>query len=270
MDTSMSPGELRERLASAAPPIVIDVRKAAAFRAAADMISGALRRDPAAVDQWAKTLPRASTVVVYCVHGHEVSQTAARALSAAGIPAWYLEGGIEEGWRGTGGALDAKPVGAATRWVTRERPKIDRIACPWLVTRFVDRDAEFLYVPAKTVLSVARERQAAPYDVPDVHFAHDGERCSFDAFLKHYRLSDPALERLALIVRGADTGRLDLAPQAAGLAAISLGLSRNFADDHRMLKQGMVMYDALYTWCKEGQDEVHSWNPDALRFHDMT
>jgi hypothetical protein len=155
-----------------------------------------------------------------------------------------------------------EPVDAATRWVTRERPKIDRIACPWLIARFVDADAEFLYVPTPEVPRVARERDAVPYDIPDVHFSHEGEHCSFDAFLKHYRLRDPALAQLAVIVRGADTGCLDLAPQASGLAAMSLGLSRNFADDHEMLAQGMIVYDALYTWCKEGQDELHTWNPD--------
>jgi hypothetical protein len=149
--------------------------------------------------------------------------------------------------------------------VTRERPKIDRIACPWLIRRFVDPDAEFLYVPAPAVRRVAQEREAVPYDIPDVAFSHEGERCSFDAVLAAYRLRDPALDELALIVRGADTNRLELAPQAAGLAAISLGLSRNFSDDHVMLEHGMVMYDALYRWCKEGKSEAHTWNPEAYR-----
>ncbi|HXI35553.1 MAG TPA: chromate resistance protein ChrB domain-containing protein [Burkholderiales bacterium] len=150
--------------------------------------------------------------------------------------------------------------------MTRERPKIDRIACPWLIARFVDPGAEFLYVPAKQVLEAAKARDAIPYDVADVRFTHEGDQCSFDAFVKHYRLGDdPALLRLALIVRAADTGKLDLAPQAPGLAAISLGLSRTFADDHEMLEHGMVMYDALYAWCKDGQDEVHTWNPQAYR-----
>ena len=149
--------------------------------------------------------------------------------------------------------------------MTRERPKIDRIACPWLVKRFVDPEAEFLYVPAADVRRIAAERDAEPYDIPDVRFSHEGERCSFDAFLKAYRLTDPALAELAVIVRGADTGRLELAPQAAGLAAISLGLSRCFRDDHEMLEHGMVMYDALYAWCKEGKAEVHTWNPAAYR-----
>jgi rhodanese-related sulfurtransferase len=244
---------------------VIDVRRRPAFRAATAMIAGALTRDPESIASWAPTLPGASHIVVYCVHGHEVSQGVARALTESGIAARYLEGGIEEGWRAHGGALDAKPAGAGTRWVTRERPKIDRIACPWLVSRFVDRDAEFLYVPAPRVRDTARERDAIPYDIPDVVFSHVGEECSFDAFLRHYRLTDPALAQMAVIVRGADTDRHALAPQASGLAAISLGLSRNFADDHEMLAHGMVLYDALYAWCRSGQDEIHTWNPEAYR-----
>jgi hypothetical protein len=189
----------------------------------------------------------------------------AKALNEHAIPARYLEGGFEEGWTANRGEVDSKPAEANTRWVTRERPKIDRIACPWLIARFVDKDAEFLYVPTKEVLDVAKQQQAVPYDIPDVAFSHDGELCSFDAFLKHYRLTDPALQRLAVIVRGADTARLDLAPQAPGLAAVSLGLSRIFSDDHEMLKHGMVLYDALYAWCRDGQDEVHTWKPDAYR-----
>jgi hypothetical protein len=139
------------------------------------------------------------------------------------------------------------------KWVTRERPKIDRIACPWLIQRFIDREAEFLYVPAADVLRVASETGATPYDVPGVELGHVGERCSFDAFLRKYRLDDPALQRLAPIVRGADTSRLDLTPQSGGLLAISLGLSRLFTDDHEMLRQGLVVYDALYAWCSDAQ-----------------
>ena len=147
------------------------------------------------------------------------------------------------------------------KWVTRERPKIDRIACPWLVARFVDPKAEFLYVPAGEVLTAAAEQGAIPYDIPNVELSHRGELCSFDAFLAKYDLTDPALKQLAVIVRGADTNRLDLAPQAAGLLAVSLGLSHNFADDHAMLAQGMVLYDAIYAWCRSCQDETHDWRP---------
>jgi hypothetical protein len=136
------------------------------------------------------------------------------------------------------------------KWVTRERPKIDRIACPWLVARFIDRDPEFLYVPRDRVMATARETGAIPYDVPDVELGHVGERCSFDAFLAKYGLDDPALQRVAEIVRGADTGRPGLTPQSAGLLAISQGLSAVFADDHEMLRHGMVVYDALYAWTK--------------------
>jgi hypothetical protein len=148
------------------------------------------------------------------------------------------------------------------KWITRERPKIDRIACPWLIARFIDKEPEFLYVPSGDVLRVAESTGAIPYDIPGVELSHVGELCSFDAFLKKYRLQDdPALQRLAEIVRGADTSRLDLTPQSAGLYAISLGLSHNFNDDHEMLAQGMVMYDALYSWCKAGQTEAHNWPP---------
>jgi rhodanese-related sulfurtransferase len=261
---SVSAKDVLSAIGAESALLIIDVRARDAFRATTDLIAGALRRDPERAAEWAPELPRASRVVAYCMHGGEPSQSVARTLAERGIAADYLEGGIE-GWKAADGPLDAKPAGAATRWVTRERPKIDRIACPWLVARFVDPGAEFLYVPPKEVLAAAKARDAVPYDVPDVHFSHEGERCSFDAFLRHYRLSDPALDQLALIVRGADTARLDLAPQASGLAAISLGLSRNFADDHAMLRHGMVMYDALYTWCKQGQDEVHTWNPAVYR-----
>jgi hypothetical protein len=147
------------------------------------------------------------------------------------------------------------------KWITRERPKIDRIACPWLIERFIDKDAEFLYVPSGDVLKVANETGAVPYDIPGVEMTHVGELCSFDAFLKKYQLTDPALMQLATIVRGADTSQLDLSPQSAGLYAISLGLSHSFKDDHKMLKHGMVMYDALYAWCKNAQSETHNWPP---------
>ena len=147
------------------------------------------------------------------------------------------------------------------KWVTRERPKIDRIACPWLIARFIDTDPEFLYVPASEVLAVAQQSGAVPYDIPGVAMSHIGERCSFDTFLSHHKLADPALLQLATIVRGADTSRLDLTPQSAGLYAISLGLSRLFSDDHEMLRHGMVMYDALYAWCREAQGETHQWPP---------
>lgn len=147
------------------------------------------------------------------------------------------------------------------QWITRQYPKIDRIACPWLVARFIDREAKFLYVPSGDVLRIAGETGAIPYDVPGVELSHIGELCSFDAFLAKYKLDDPALKQLAAIVRGADTSRLNLTPQSPGLYALSLGLSKLFADDYEMLRHGMVMYDALYTWCQYCQEETHNWPP---------
>ena len=151
------------------------------------------------------------------------------------------------------------------QWVTRERPKIDRIACPWLITRFIEPEAEFLYVPAGRVLAVAEKTGAIPYDVPGVELIHVGQLCSFDAFLAKYALTDAALQTLAGIVRGADTSRLDLTPQSAGLYAISLGLSDIFKDDYELLKQGIVVYDALYAWCARLQGETHNWPPAGYR-----
>ena len=148
------------------------------------------------------------------------------------------------------------------KWITRERPKIDRIACPWLIKRFIDPNAEFLFVPASAVLRVAGETGATPYDIPGVEMTHVGELCSFDAFLARHAIHEPALQQLATIVRGADTSRLDLAPQSAGLYAVSLGLSHVFKDDHEMLLHGMVMYDALYAWCTTCQAETHNWPPN--------
>ena len=149
------------------------------------------------------------------------------------------------------------------QWITRERPKIDRIACPWLIQRFIDPEAQFLYVPTDGVFRVAEETGAIPYDIPDAELSHVGELCSFDTFLQKYQLTDPALQSLAVIVRGADTDKLDLAPQAAGLLAISLGLSHNYQHDHEMLAQGLVIYDALYAWCKYVKTEPHTWSPNA-------
>ena len=152
------------------------------------------------------------------------------------------------------------------KWVTRERPKVDRVACPWLIARFIDRDPTFLFVPPAEVVRVAASTGAIPYDVEGVELTHDGPLCSFDALLAKYNLGDDAvLADLATIVRGADTNRLDLAPQCAGLLAVSLGLSRVFSDDHEQLEHGFVMYDALHAWLRDAGDETHSWNPQRAR-----
>jgi hypothetical protein len=151
------------------------------------------------------------------------------------------------------------------KWVTRERPKIDRLACPWLIRRFIDPEAEILYVPAAHVLQTAREAPAVPFDVPGVELTHEGPLCSFDAFLGKYGLEDPALARLAEIVRAADTDTLDRSREAAGLLAISLGLGANVTNDQALLREAMVIYDALYTWCRSLAGGRHGWYPNRLR-----
>ena len=268
MDTNLpaiAVTELLPALWRAGSPLLIDVRRAADFEAAPRLIPGALRRGPelAAEEFRASASTR---LVVYCAHGRAVSQAACRALRQAGLDAAYLDGGYAA-WEAAQlpTLRHAPPLGAApSRWITRERPKIDRIACPWLIRRCIDPRAEFFYVPTAEVRSRAISLDATPYDIPDVPFSHVGERCSFDALLQHFDLRTPALDRLAEIVRGADTARLDLAPQAAGLLAISLGLSANFSDDLAMLEQGMVVYDALHAWCRGGQAEGHDWKPQTM------
>jgi hypothetical protein len=151
------------------------------------------------------------------------------------------------------------------KWITRARPKIDRIACPWLIKNFVDKDAEFIYVPKEQVFDKAKELDAIPYDIPGAEYTHYSDECTFDYIVKRHALIDPALQQLALIVRGADTDRFGLAPQAAGLWAISAGLSYNYHDDQEMLAIGMKLYDALYSWACYVQDERHTWNPDILK-----
>lgn len=262
---SVTVAELTAGLWRAGAPWVLDVRRAGDFEPQPYLIPGALRCGPEPAALSAR-LPQGARVVAYCAHGRAVSQSACQALRAAGFDASYLSGGYSA-WQGAAMPLTrhTAPLGdEPSRWVTRERPKIDRIACPWLIRRFVDPLAEFFYVPAATVNEEARRLSATPYDIPGVAFTHVGEACSFDAILKHFELRAPGLDCLATIVRGADTARLDLAPQAAGLMAISLGLSANFADDHAMLEQGLVIYDALYAWCRSDQSERHDWKPKTM------
>ncbi|MBX9774707.1 MAG: chromate resistance protein [Xanthobacteraceae bacterium] len=245
----ISPSELYARLGTASAPVLLDVRRDQAFNDDGALIIGALRRSPGNVAGWSRDLIAGRPIVVYCVHGHEVSQGVAASLRQAGLDAVYLEGGIA-GWREQG-LPTRKNLGAVeAKWVTREHPKIDRIACPWLISRFINPLAAFLYVPADQVAAVAKQEEATPYDIKGVQFGHVGDHCSFDAIVKIFAIKDPALDRLATIVRGADTSRPDLAPQCEGLLAISYGLSANFPDDHDMLKHGLVVYDALYAWCR--------------------
>jgi rhodanese-related sulfurtransferase len=265
MDGTPNPilaNDLYARLGTTSAPIVLDVRRPDAFSADDRVIVSAVHCDIASRRQWLDDLPTGRPVVTYCTDGGELSQAAAAALGKAGVSSSYLEDGIG-GWQKRNLPTHRKREARTHEWVTRERPKIDRIACPWLIRRFIDPRAEFIYVPAGEVLAVAAKTGATPFDIEGVEFAHEGDRCSFDTFLKIYRIEDAPLKQLATIVRGADTSRHDLAPQCGGVFAISLGLSANFPDDHEMLAHGMVMYDALYTWCRSLQSETHNWPAKA-------
>ena len=268
MDTVSTPysvSTLLAQFASPHTPLVIDVRRKPALDADTHLMAGAIWRDPFSVGDWAKFMPRHRRVVVYCVHGHEISKNAAEALRGAGVDAQYLDGGIEA-WRAAGGVVCKKSStptipsasNAPSVWVTRERPKIDRIACPWLIRRFIDPLAEFIYVPANEVLAYAAAHQATAYDVPGVTFTHRGDACSFDALIADFDLHDNALAKLATIVRGADTGKPELTPESPGLLAISLGLSQLYPNDHDMLAHGLTVYDALYAWLAKGSGEKHN------------
>jgi rhodanese-related sulfurtransferase len=269
MDTaiakSISCQFLRASLGRAASPLVIDVRRAQAFDADSVVVAGAIWRDPFAVGDWLKFLPRQRNIIVYCVHGHEISKNVCADLRAAGLDAFFLEGGIEA-WQAEHGPTIRKRaefsvpslVNAPSKWITRERPKIDRIACPWLIRRFIDPLAEFIFVPSAQVLSEARRLAATPYDIPGAVISHRADQCSFDALIDDFGINDPALHELAVIVRAADTDSLALAPQAAGLLAVSLGLSALYDDDHDMLEHGMLVYDALYAWLRSARGEAHN------------
>jgi rhodanese-related sulfurtransferase len=251
---------LSEQVGKAGAPQLVDVRRQAAFEDTPRMLPAAQRGAPEEIAVWSRGLSRNRPVVVYCVHGHEVSKNAAHMLGAQGFNAQALEGGITA-WIDAGlPAVKRHGDGvAASRWITRERPKIDRLACPWLVRRFIDPNAMFFYVPAAQVRDQAKQLGAQPYDVPDTLFSHRGAQCSFDAFLDEYDLHDAALDKLATIVRAADTDQLALAPQASGLLAISLGLCDNISDDLALLDAAIPLYDALYTWCKSARHETHNW-----------
>ncbi|SDD80486.1 chromate resistance protein ChrB domain-containing protein [Ruegeria marina] len=207
--------------------------------------------------------------IVICQQGIKLSQGLVARLRNDGHFAEYLQGG-NFGWRDytdtprvPAGALP-EPVEGATLWVTRHRPKIDRIACPWLIRRFVDPGARFLFVSPDQVLGVANRYGATPFDVEGVFWSHRGEKCTFDTMLDEFGLRTEALDRLSLVVRGADTDRHQIAPQAAGLLAISVGLSRQYRDDHDQLDAGMILYDALYRWARDGHGETHDWPADRI------
>jgi rhodanese-related sulfurtransferase len=255
---SISPDALYAQLGTAAAPVVLDCRRPAEIEADNALIVGAVWQAPGAVPHLLKDLRAGRHVVIYCGDGGDISQREAAALAKTGASVAYLARGIV-GWRDLRLPTRRKLNAPTDKWVTRAKPKIDRIACPWLIRRFIDPYAVFLYVPPHDVVPMAAKLGAVPYDIEGVEFSHEGERCSFDTILRIFGIADPALARLATIVRGADTSRHDLTPQCGGLFAISLGLSANFPNDHDMLAHGMVMYDALYTWCRSLQSETHNW-----------
>jgi rhodanese-related sulfurtransferase len=267
VQTSISTAELARTLGSARHPLVVDVRHQAAFSASQHLICGSLYRPPEQVASWFPELPAKRPIVVTCVHGHEVGQAAAAELRIAGFNARYLAGGVE-GWIEAGYPHLRKTAlydgTCATSWITRARPKIDRIACPWLIRRFIDPLANFHYVPSGQVLAEASTRNAIPFDIPGVTFSHRGETCTFDSMIEDFGLHDRALHGLARIVRGADTSHLELTAQSSGLYAISLGLGDLIEDDHVLLETGLSLYDGLYRWQRDLTKETHAWPPREM------
>jgi rhodanese-related sulfurtransferase len=267
---SISPKDLWNAIATQDAPQIIDVRRRQAYEESPHLLPGAIWRDASTTAEWATQLDVTRPIVIACKVGHEMSQSAAAQLRENSIDARLLEGGYED-WSKAGLALVAKPEleRIAPRrpsiWVTRRRPKIDRIACPWLVRRFLDPQARILFVDPDQVINVARETGGIPFDIKDVELSHVGERCSFDTMLKLFGLEgEPSLARLALIVRGADTARHDIAPEAGGLHAISLGLSALAGDDdHGLLERGFIVYDALFAWLRFAAEERHNWPAKA-------
>ncbi|WP_442865972.1 chromate resistance protein ChrB domain-containing protein [Aminobacter sp. HY435] len=266
----ISSQELSRLVGTGKCPLIVDVRREAVFAAAPTRIAAALWRDHMKVDEWLPQLPEGRRIVVYCAHGHNVSEIALAKLLAAGADAAVLEGGIDA-WQAAGGPMVVREAPGLepglprpSEWVTRARPKIDRIACPWLIRRFIDPLAVFHFVSAEWVKDIADETGAIPFDIKEVHYSHRGDDCSFDTLISEFGLTDPALLHLARIVRGADTARLDTEPQAAGLLAISLGLSAIEDDDHAQLEMGMTIYDGLYGWCRHATDETHNWPARAV------
>jgi rhodanese-related sulfurtransferase len=244
-------------------PHLIDVRNDEDFGADPRLIPGSFRRPFASVESWGTDLDGQSAVVI-CQRGLKLSHGAAAWLRHLGLDANVLDGGFEA-WAAAklplvpDARIPPRDAKGRTLWVTRSRPKIDRIACPWLLRRFVDPAAVFLFVAPSEVKAVAERFDATPFDIEDTFWSHRGETCTFDAMIEEFGLANGPLNRLAEIVRGADTARLDLAPEAPGLLAASLGLSRMYADDLEQLKAGMTLYDAFYRWCRDATEETHNW-----------
>jgi rhodanese-related sulfurtransferase len=267
---SISPNGLWNAIATTESPLIIDVRRRDVYEPSPHLLPGAQWRDPGTAQQWPHELDRMRPLVVACKAGREMSQLVVAQLRSDGVDARVLTGGYE-GWAAAGlpfvakQELDRIAPKRPSLWVTRRRPKIDRVACPWLIRRFLDPNARILFVDPDEVPNVARESGGVPFDIKDVELSHAGERCSFDTMLKLFGLEgEPSLARLALIVRGADTARPDLAPESAGLHAVSLGLSALAGDDdHGLLQRGFLVYDALFAWLRFAAEERHNWPAKA-------
>ena len=260
---AISSDKLSKIIGTPRAPILLDVRSEEDFSADPRVVPGAIRTSDQSLPELASRLSGLSSVVI-CQAGHKRSQGAAAWLRAEGCSSEYLEGGFED-WIASGlpvirpEKLPPRDAQGRTVWVTRSRPKIDRIACPWLIRRFLDPRAVILFVAPAEVLGVAEQYDATPFDIEGVFWSHRLELCTFDVMVSEFGLSIPALDRLAVIVRGADTARLDLAPESAGLLAASLGLSRMYSDDLEQLDAGMLLYDAFYRWARDASEEAHNW-----------
>ncbi|WP_281968255.1 chromate resistance protein ChrB domain-containing protein [Roseovarius nanhaiticus] len=259
---SITPPQLMRLIGTPACPALIDICLPEDFAEDPRLIPGARRASHRELAALRQSLNGGSAIII-CQKGRKLSQGVVSALQAEGVTAEYLAGGVQA-WQASGGPLvpiNAVPFDAEgqTRWITRARPKIDRIACPWLIRRFVDRRARFLFVAPSEVMAAADIFDATPFDIDGAEFSHEGDLCSFDVMLRRFGLGTPALEQMALAIREADTNRHDLHPVAAGLLAISVGLSRQYKNDHAQLEAAMPLYDALYRWARDGQDEGHDW-----------
>ena len=260
---TISPERLARLVGTPRCPALIDVRPDEDFAADPHLVPGASRSDHATVGEWAIRYA-GRPVVVICEQGQKLGHGVAAWLRHAGASADVLDGGVKA-WAKAGfprvpaAKLPPRDAHGRTLWVTRSRPKVDRIACPWLIRRFVDPSAVVLFVAPSEVEAVAERFGGTPFDVEGVFWSHRGERCTFDTMIEELGLATEPLERLATIVRGADTARPDLAPEVAGLLAASLGLSRLHADDIEQLDAGMVLYDAFFRWCRDAIGETHNW-----------
>ena len=266
---SIKSDKLLRLVGTAHAPVIIDVRTEEDFDADPRLIPASLKRSHQTVSEWGKEYAGKSVVVV-CHHGAKLSEGAAAWLRQLGGDAIALEGGFVA-WQETklplvpAAKIPPRDSAGRTIWVTRSRPKIDRIACPWLIRRFIDPSAVFLFVAPQEVLAVADRFNATAFDIENTYWSHRGDLCTFDVMIEEFGLGSDPLLRLAAIVRAADTARLDLAPEAAGLLAASLGLSRMYSDDLEQLGAGMLLYDAFHRWCRDATEETHNWPSNKVR-----